>query len=293
MEPGCRAKSVVVTGASTGIGRASALALDGAGFLVFAGVRRTEDGEQLQRDASPRLRAIVLDVTAPPSIGAAVRAVEGVEEDGHGAGFAGLVNNAGIAVAAPLELVALDDLRHQLEVNVVGTLSVTQAFLPLLRRARGRLVNVGSSLGRVPLPFLGPYCASKAALASLTSSLRMELRPWGIAVSLIEAGSVATPIWQKSIRRADASLAAAGERSRSLYGAATDAMRASAARRSRSGVPPDAVARAVMWALTARRPRARYLVGADARLQALPVHYLPDRLREWIVLRAIGMPRGR
>src|SRR5712691_5002789 len=180
--------AVVITGAASGIGEACALHLDKLGFCVFAGVRREVDGAALQGKASERLTPLLLDVTDAASIRFAVEIVAtGVVETG----LAGLVNNAGITVAGPLEFLPVSELRRQLEVNVIGQVAVTQAFLPLLRRGQGRIVNMGSLAGRIATPFIGPYHASKFAMEALTDSLRMELRRWGMHVSLIEPGFIA------------------------------------------------------------------------------------------------------
>src|SRR5258708_33287478 len=184
------ARSVVATGASTGIGEACALRLDRRGFHVFAGVRREVDGGALKQKASGRLTPILLDVTDASSIKSAAAAVAAsLDEEG----LSGLVNNAGIAIAGPLEFLPIDELRRQFEVNVIGQIAVTQAFLPLLRKGHGRIVNMGSISGRLAFPLLGPYAASKFALRALTTALRMELRPWGIPVSIIEPSGIATP----------------------------------------------------------------------------------------------------
>ena len=183
-------RHVVVTGASSGIGRATALRLVGAGDHVFAGVREPADGEALRRAAvRGRLTPLLLDVTDAGQIAAAAATV-----DGHAgnAGLDGLVDNAGIGTAWPLELVPLDLFRRQLEVNLVGQLAVTQAFLPLLRRARGRLIVIGSIGDRITMPFAGPLTASKHAVASVADALRQELAPWGIRVVLIEPASIRT-----------------------------------------------------------------------------------------------------
>jgi NAD(P)-dependent dehydrogenase (short-subunit alcohol dehydrogenase family) len=192
--------TVVITGASTGIGRACALHLDSLGFDVFAGVRKPEDGERLAAEGSERLRPLQLDVTDAAQVEAAAREVGEAVGD---RGLAGLVNNAGIAVSAPLEFIPIDELRHQLEVNVIGQVAVTQALLGLLRRGKGRVVNIGSIGGRVALPFVGPYAASKIALEALTDSLRRELRRTGVEVSIVRPGGIATPIWDRGIGAAD------------------------------------------------------------------------------------------
>lgn len=268
---------VVITGASTGIGEACALRLAKLGFRVFAGVRKAEDGEKLRSAASDRLVPVHLDVTDSASIRSAAGAVTRTLGDTP---LAGLVNNAGIAVAAPIEFLPLDALRRQLEVNVVGQVAVTQAFLPLLRQARGRIVNMGSVSGRIASPFVGAYSASKFALEALTDSLRVELRPWGIKVSIVEPGVIKTPIWQKSLSAAERLVADIPQEAHILYGPATNAMQAGITRLD--GLPPDRVADVVAHALTARRPKARYVVGRDARL-GIALTYLPTRLRDRLI----------
>ena len=268
-----RQRAVVVTGASSGIGEACALRLDGLGFRVFAGVRRQQDSDALRRKASERLAPVMLDVTDPLSVQSASDSVAAAT---GGVGLAGLVNNAGTAVAAPLEFLPLGELRRQLEVNVVGQIAVTQAFLPLLRQGSGRIVNIGSVSGRIASPLLGAYTASKFAMEGLTDTLRRELSPWGVAVSIVEPGRIATPIWEKSLKVADELLAALPRRALELYGPAIEEVRRGALEAARWGAPPEKVARAVEHALTAKRPRTRYPVGPDARLGALLVRLLPD-----------------
>ena len=280
-------RAVVVTGASTGIGAACALGLDRLGVRVFAGVRRAADGAALQRQASALLTAVTIDVTDAGSIAGAARTVAAVV---GGRGLAGLVNNAGIVVPGPLEFLPIGDLRRQLEVNVVGQVAVTQAMLPLLRVARGRIVNMGSIGGRMATPFLGAYAASKFALEALTDALRVEVRPWGIHVSIIEPGAIATPIWQKSAREGERLQAALPPEATPLYGKALEALRKGAARAERDAIGPDAVVAAVVHALTAPRPRTRYIIGRRAKLQAAIARWLPDRARDRLLTRALGLP---
>ncbi len=284
-----RRGAVVVTGASSGIGEACALRLDRRGFRVFAGVRKESDGAGLKKKASERLTPVIIDVTDDASITAAAFHVsEAVGESG----LAGLVNNAGIAVPSPLEFIALDDLRKQLEVNVIGQIAVTQAFLPLIRKGRGRIVNIGSIGGRIATPFMGAYNASKFAIEALTDSLRQELRPWGIAVSVIEPGAIATRMWDKGQATADEIEDKLPEQAHALYGGGITAMRKAADKQASGAVPPDAVAKAVWHALTAKTPQTRYLVGADARIQAIVARLIPDRMRDWLVAQQIGLPKG-
>jgi NAD(P)-dependent dehydrogenase (short-subunit alcohol dehydrogenase family) len=269
---------VVITGASSGIGEACALRLDELGYRVFAGVRRAEDAERLAQATSERLEPVILDVTDPEAIQAAARRVAealGTEP------LVGLINNAGIAVGGPLEFVPRAELRKQLEVNVVGPVARAQAFLPLLRRGSGRIVQMGSVSGRFASPFLGPYSASKFALEALSDALRVELRPWGIHVSIIEPGVIATPIWKKSLAAADETMTEMPPALEELYGEMLGAVRGEV--EGLHGIPAARVADAVVHALTAARPRPRYhVVGPSARLR-LALAYLPTRLRDWIV----------
>lgn len=269
--------SVLITGASTGIGRASVLHLDSLGFRVFATVRNQADAQSLKGEASGRFMPLLLDVTNPESIAAAC---EQVADEVGDAGLAGLVNNAGIARAGPIEFLPVNDYRLTLDVNFFGVIAVIQAFLPLLRPAQGRIVNVSSVSGLVAAPFMSPYSASKHALEALSDALRVELRPWGMHVSIVNPGNIHTPIWDKSLDAIEDSMHSWPDRVYQLYGPAMQAARRRAT--SRRGIPPITVARAVEHALTARRPKNRYLVGWDARFVAL-FRLLPSRLRDWII----------
>ena len=263
-----------MTGASSGIGLASAVRLARAGWHVHGGVRSDADADALRAQG---IEPVILDVTEPAQIGAAAEAV--------GQELHGLVDNAGVAIAAPLELVPLDELRRQLEVNVVGQVAVLQAVLPALRRARGRVVLMGSVGGRSALPFLGPYAASKHALEALADVLRVELAPWGIGVSIVEPASVKTAIWTKGAEHADAMRARVSDDASALYAERIARFRAVALKRG-PGIDPDVVARAVEHALTASSPKARYLVGRDAHLRAW-IERLPTRLRDRMVTKAL------
>ncbi|WP_250125607.1 SDR family oxidoreductase [Chroococcidiopsis sp. CCMEE 29] len=277
--------AVVVTGASTGIGETCALWLDKLGFQVFAGIRTDRDAQALKQKASERLNPIFLDVTDADSIASAAQTVAIAVGD---AGLAGLVNNAGVAVAGPLEFLPPSDFRQQLEVNVTGQVAVTQVFIPLLRLASGRIINMGSIGGRSATPFLGPYNASKFALEALTDALRMELQPWGISVSIIELGAIATPIWEKSLAEADRMQQKLPAQAHNLYSRAIDVVSKSAATFAQKGISANIVAQAVVHALTAKKPKTRYLIGQNARLRTL-LNFLPDRVRDQLILRAMGL----
>jgi NAD(P)-dependent dehydrogenase (short-subunit alcohol dehydrogenase family) len=278
--------TVVVTGASTGIGQACALLLDQLGFSVFAGVRQNIDAQTLKQKASPRLIPVFLDVTDAESIASVVEKVTNTVGD---AGIVGLVNNAGIAVPGPLELLAIAEFEHQMQVNVTGQLAVTQGFLGLLRQSRGRIINMGSIAGRSPNPYLGAYNASKFALEALTDVMRMELRPWGISVSIIEPGSIATPIWDKSLTQSEIGQESLSQSAQKLYGQRMNIVRQKMQIIASKGISPDMVAETVVHALTANKPKTRYLIGQDAKIGALLKHILPDKLHDRLILYFMGL----
>jgi NAD(P)-dependent dehydrogenase (short-subunit alcohol dehydrogenase family) len=277
--------AVVITGSSTGVGRSCALHLDSLGFHVFAGVRKPEDGERLREEASERLIPVLLDVADAGSIEAARAEVEQVV---GGAGLAGLVNNAGIAVSGPLEFLPLDELRRQLEVNVVGQIAVTQAFLPALRRAGGRVVNIGSIGGKIALPFVGPYAATKFAMEGLTDALRRELKPLGVAVSIVRPGPIRSEIWEKGTAKAEELRERMPAEAQELYGKRMDAGMAAARKRQEESIPASEVAEVVAHALTSDRPRTRYLVTRRAKAMAAFARFLPDRALDRMIARATG-----
>jgi NAD(P)-dependent dehydrogenase (short-subunit alcohol dehydrogenase family) len=251
--------SVLVTGTSSGIGRACAEHLRDRGWTVLAGVRTAGD-------APAGCEELVLDLTD-------------VRWDERPLDAA--VLNAGVALSGPLEFVPLDELRAQFEVNVVGQVALLQAILPALRASRGRVVLMGSVSGRLALPFLGPYASSKFAVEALADSLRGELAPFGVAVSLVQPGSIATPMWRKGGERA----AELPEEAVRLYGSALEGLRAWAAKRG-AVTPPREVAAVVEQALTAERPRTRYVVGQGARTRTL-IGRVPDRARDRLIERLL------
>lgn len=273
--------TVLITGASTGIGRATALRLSGSGWTVLAGVRKVADGEALKAAGGERIVPLVLDVTDAVQIAAAV-----AEVDGRG-NLDALVNNAGIGFGGPLELVPIDDLRSQLEVNVLGPVALTQALLPALRRARGRILFISSVGGRVAMAFTAPYAASKHAIEAIGDALRVELRSSNVQVALIEPGSVATPIWDKS-RAQGEGLQIPAELA-DQYGHVSAAMNKVLENTERRGVPPELVAETIERALTARRMRARYLIGRDAKAMLLAKRLLPDHVFDRVARRALGV----
>jgi NAD(P)-dependent dehydrogenase (short-subunit alcohol dehydrogenase family) len=326
--------AVLVTGASTGIGRAVAGLLARRGFEVFAGVRLEESAERLEQDGREARRAagpdaatgsitpLLFDITDAEGI---ARAAAVVEERTGARGLHGVVNNAGVVVAGPMEFLPLEDLRHQLEVNVLGQVAVTQAMLPMLRRARelqlategqrravgvrastaptridgsrgadrspvrgshGRVVFVGSISGLVSSRLLGAYAASKFAIEALGDAFRLELEPWGLQVSIVEPGRVRTPIWGKTKGAGEARLSRMPEVAAELYEATIRSVSRGVNDVDSAGIAPDGVARAVLHALTAPRARTRYRVGFDAHLVGVLTRFLPDRWMDRFLLLA-------
>jgi NAD(P)-dependent dehydrogenase (short-subunit alcohol dehydrogenase family) len=285
--------TALITGASTGIGRATALRLAASGWTVLAGVRRMQDGDALVAAGGERVVPLILDVTDAAQIAAAVERVNGPAErpldlpaDQHGR-LDALVNNAGIGFGGPLELLPIDDLRAQLEVNVCGPVALTQALLPALRRAHGRIVFVSSVGGRVPMAFTAPYAASKHAIEAIGDALRVELRSSNVQVALVEPGSVATPIWDKGRAQGD-DLSVPAELA-DQYGHVAAAMSKVLDDIERRGIPPEQVAQTIEQALTARRMKARYLIGRDAKAMLLAKRLLPDHVFDRVARRALGV----
>jgi NAD(P)-dependent dehydrogenase (short-subunit alcohol dehydrogenase family) len=272
--------SVLITGASRGIGRAAALALDREGHEVIAGVRDAEAADRLAAEASGRLRTVRLDVTDASSIRAAADAV--------GDRLDALVNNAGVVVGGVVEALDLEALRHQFEVNVVGQVAVTQALLPALRASAGRVVFMSSVSGRVSAPVMTAYTASKFAIEAIADGLRVEVRQWGIRVVLVEPGSIDTDLWRGAEAQFDTGVAAMTDEHRQLYSGLLTGMRKTVRATAKRAAPVDKVAAAVVKAVTAERPRTRYVVGVDARGQMLLKATLPDRAYDALVARVTG-----
>jgi NAD(P)-dependent dehydrogenase (short-subunit alcohol dehydrogenase family) len=280
--------AVVVTGASSGIGRACAFALDKAGYRVFATVRQEKDAASLRQAASERLVPVLMDVTDEGSVTSAAAAVaQAVGE----AGLAGLVNNAGVAVPGPIELIPLEDLRRQFEINVFGVVRVTQACLPLVRKARGRIINIGSVGGQITIPFGGALCASKYAVEAINDALRMELYPWGIHVVLVAPAGIVTPAVDRLLQDGDAAIQRFSPQGRQRYEESFRSFLTAAVGREKKGSPPEVVARAVLTALTARTPRTRYPVGADATALTWLPRLLPSRWLDQVRFKLFGLSR--
>jgi NAD(P)-dependent dehydrogenase (short-subunit alcohol dehydrogenase family) len=276
-------EAVLVTGASTGIGRAIVARLAGGGTRVFAAVR-----DLTTVDAHPLVTAIRLDVTSADEAQAAAETVGAALGADR---LRGVVNNAGVAVGGPLEFIDLDEVRRQLEVNVIGQLAVTQAFLPILRDQGPpdpRIVFTSSIGGRVAAPFVGPYAASKHAVNGIAESLRRELLPWGFRVSVLAPATVTTPIWDKASDDVVAVVDSLPPRGIELYGKAIATMRTIVAGANEAGIPPSEVADAAHHALFSRRPKAEYLIGREAKMMAAASTLIPYRLFDKAVLREMG-----
>ncbi|HVU77962.1 MAG TPA: SDR family NAD(P)-dependent oxidoreductase [Gaiellaceae bacterium] len=275
-----RPEAVLITGAATGIGAAAARKLAERGFRVFAGVHTT-------RPASPTagVETVTIDVTDPGSVAAAAA---DVRERLGGSGLRAVVNNAGVIVHGPLELLPHRELERQFAINTLGPVYVTQAFLPLLRVGNGRLINVSAPTARVSVPFMGPIGASKAALESLSTALRGELAAWKIPVVLIEPGGTDTEIFAKAAATAEAALASGDPARVALYRPQLEAFAKAAAKQSLGPIEP--VAAALVAAVEARRPKRRYSAGNGVRLFAALSH-VPTGLRERLVASAFGLNR--
>ena len=273
--------TALITGASTGIGQATSLRLARAGWTVLAGVRKSEDGARLAaEEPAGRIEPLQLEVTDAAQIGAAAARV-------GPAGLDALVNNAGIGLGGPLEVLTDEEWRRQFDVNFFAQIAVTRAMLPALRRAGGRIVFISSIGGRVAMGFNGPYAASKHAIEAVGDALRVELHDSGVQVALIEPGSIATPIWDKSRGEADRmQIPAELERE---YGDIPEKMDKVLQDTANRGIPPEAVAEAIEKALTARRMPSRVLVGRDARMMLTVKRLLPDRVFDRIVRSRIGI----
>lgn len=267
----------VVTGASSGIGRATAVLLAKQGFHVLAGVRRAEDAAELRTDG---VEPVILDVTDTEQV-REVAALVGDDPEDRPIGV--LVNNAGIAVSAPVEMIPMQEWRRQFEVNFFGQVAMIQALLPALLRAQGRIVNVSSIGGRVVGPMFGAYGGSKFALEAMSDALRREVGRLGVKVVLIEPGTVATPIWGKGLDTSHGLTEAASGEQRARYDDLVAAARKQAEALERNGISPHEVAKVILEAVESPRPRPRYLAGRDAKIMATLARYLPDRTLDRLI----------
>jgi NAD(P)-dependent dehydrogenase (short-subunit alcohol dehydrogenase family) len=276
-------RAILVSGASSGIGEATALAAARKGVRVYAGVRNTADAQRIDA-LHPNVQAVALDVTDAASIEAAVGVVRA-----DGVALTGLVNNAGIALGGPIESLPLEELRAQFEVNCFGAIALTQAVLPLLRAQPSRIVFVGSVAGRIAVPYLAAYSASKFALRAVADALRFELKPSAIDVALIEPGSVATPMWSKGRAMRETMLARLPAGAPDYYRAAIENLVLATQAEERRGVPPERVADAIVQALTERKPKAHRIIGMPARLGAM-IALLPPSLHDRFLRATMRLP---
>ncbi len=277
-------QAVLITGSSTGIGYHTALHLDKLGFHVFAGVRKLEDAKRLKNEASDHLTPIILDVTQPDQIKQAAQQIaETVGENGLYA----LINNAGIAVMSPFEFIPPEDLRQQIEVNFTGHVLVTQAFIPLLREAQGRILNISSVSGTYVFPFFGAYAASKWALEAFTDALRQELYPWGIEVISIQPGSIQTPIWEKEAQNARERMADFPPEAFALYGQEIEVMQKRILSSGEGGLPVEYLTTLIHTALTTAKPKTRYFIAKNGWRNKI-LRLVPDRVSDWLVRRNLG-----
>lgn len=275
-------QSVLITGTSTGIGRATALHLDKLGYRVFAGIRKDADALSIKQESSKNLVSLMIDMNDIDSMD---HALQQVSETVGSTGLAGLVNNAGIPLGGPLEFFDQTQLQKGLEVNLLGHIRMIQKFLPLIRKQKGRIINIGSIGGIFPAPFTAPYSASKAAMHTLTHALRRELLPEGIQVILIIPGNIKTAIWEK----VQDSTTPASSTVEEIYGHSLKAMKKTTTKMGSQGIPPETVAKVVTKALTFKNPRPSYIVGLDAKLQTIASMLLPHRLIDRIFTRALGI----
>jgi NAD(P)-dependent dehydrogenase (short-subunit alcohol dehydrogenase family) len=275
--------SVLVTGAARGIGRATVARLAAAGWDVIAGVRRLEDGNSLNAEHPERVIVVALDITDEAQVAALDAALPETLD--------AVVNNAGIVVGGPIEAVPVSELRRQLEVNIVGQAAVTQAVLPRLRRSHGRIVFVSSLSGRVATPMTGAYNASKFGLEGMADAMRMELAPWDIKVVIVEPTQTDTDMWQTAEAELDDTVASLSAEHRELYRKHIDGMRKSIPRSQRMAAPAEGVAAVIEKALTAARPRARYVVGKGAGVQSVMAQLTPTAVLDRALRAGAGVPR--
>jgi short-subunit dehydrogenase len=281
--------AIVITGASTGVGRAAALLLDKKGYRVFASVRQEKDAESLKRYSSENLTPIFMDITKAEEIKSAADIVSKSIQD---EGLVGLVNNAGLLVHGPLELISIDDLRWQFEVNVFGQIAVTQEFLPLIRKAKGRIINIGSIGGVISAPYVSPLCASKFALEAFTDALRIELHPWGIEVILIEPGSIASAAPDKVEESFRKNFANMSPDAKAMYGDTYKLLVEDVIKSNREGMPPEQVADAIIKALEARKPKTRYFLSKGQlglMLELVIKKFIPDRSYDAMILKDLNL----
>ncbi len=283
-------KYIFITGASSGIGKTTAIMLAQKGFHVLAGVRKEEDFNCLNNENS-NITAVYIDVAYPNSVDEAYGRILEIIGD---KGLYAIVNNAGIAVAGPLEFLPLDKLKLQLNVNVIGQLNVIQKMLPLIRKGQGRIVNISSVAGFSVFPFNGAYAVSKHSVEAFSDCLRRELSPWKIPVSIIEPGVIKTPIWEKSINLVRNTIGEMPQEAEQYYGAVYKNLEDKMMKRVKEkGTSPEEVAKAIIHAVTAKNPKTRYLVGKDACFLRHFLTKLPDKIIDKLFCSRVGLDKRK
>lgn len=271
-------KTIIITGASTGIGFAAAVAFAKQGHQVFAGVRKSKDADALTKE-NLQILPIILDVTDAATIAASLQIVEKQKKFSELV----LINNAGIAVSGPIESVQMEEYRKQFEVNYFGLIAMTQKFLPLIRQTKGRVINISSIAGRVASPFLGPYSSSKFAVEAISDSLRREMIPFGVKVVLIEPGPIQTPIWEKGLGKKDSILNAMSSEQIQVYGSAIRSFEDMIAVAVKKAEPVERVVEALQKAVMSKEPCHRYLVGTEARINGVLSQIIPTRWVDFFI----------
>jgi len=274
-------QAIMITGASTGIGYSCAERMATRGHRVFAGVRKLADAERLQHSAGDNITPVVVDVTEELQVTAAA---DQIAQALQGAPLLGLVNNAGVALGGPLELVSMEDFKRQFDVNVFGAVAMTKALLPLLRASRGRIVNISSVSGMVAMAGFAPYASSKFAIEAVTDALRRELRAHGVFACAVQPGSIRTPIWEKGKHYANVTQTELSSELSSTYSDLLGLLNRIVVQTEAMAAPPDGVADAVEHALTSTRPRIRYRVGPNSGLMRL-LSWLPTRALDLVIAR--------
>ena len=272
---------VLITGASSGIGKSCALLLDKIGYQVFAGVRTDRAAENLKKESSSRLSTLMLDITRQEHIDEAYKIIE--DRVGGKGNFCALVNNAGYTEAGPLEFLPLERFRYQLEVNIIGHYAVTQKFMPLIRESKGRIINTGSPAGLFSSPFIGAYNISKHAMTAFNDTLRRELKPWGIHVVLIIPGFIDTPIWDKSYSEMDKLIDSLSDDDRNKYRSAIINGRKFMDTKGRSrAISPEKVAASISRAIQSGHPKSIYFAGPDSYTSFGIGKFIPSKIVDFV-----------
>ena len=278
------AKTILVTGASTGIGWATSLELAEKGWRVFAAVRKEADAKKLREASSNKITPVIMDIVDYESVKRGAREIENAL---GGAGLDALFNNAGISVQGPLEIIPIELFEQQIRVNVFGHIFVTQTFLPLIRKAQGRIVFTSSESGKITLPLMAPYSASKFALEAVANAFRIELRPWKIRVSSVELQTIKTPMWEKIDTSTEKLIASLPQQARDLYQNELKTLSVFPKWQAGMGISMKKAVRVIIRALSARSPKARYLVGYEARLLIYSHAITPTWMMDWIASKSM------